>query len=86
MNEKTLSSLLDIEESKNLAIRKAHYTKLREDEKLTDEQKNIIDNYLYEIEQRFEHIDETNRFNNAEYIATIHVTDDVVQMLKGTLH
>lgn len=85
MDEKTLKPLLDAEEAKNLMIRKAYYSKLLEDEKLTAEQKIIVNDYLDEIEQRLENVDETNRYNNAEHLATIHIVDDVVQKLKATI-
>lgn len=85
MDEKTLKPLLDAEEAKNLVMRKAYYSKLLEDEKLSTEQKIIVNDYLDEIEQRLENVDETNRFNNPTHIASINVIDDVVQKLKATI-
>lgn len=85
MDEKTLKPLLDAEEAKNLVMRKAYYSKLLGDEKLTTEQKIIVNDYLDEIEQRLENVDETNRFNNPTHIASINVIDDVVQKLKATI-
>lgn len=85
MDEKTIKFLLDEQEARNYMIRKAHYTKLLEDEKLTDEQKTKVNDYLDDIEQRLEIIDPENKFNNPTYLSTINVGDAVLEILKGTL-
>lgn len=84
MDEKTLTILLNREESKRLATLKAYLIRIGELD-LKEEEKNEITLKLSEIDQRFEIIDSENTYNNSTYIGNVDILTNVLEIIRNDL-